>query len=44
MRDLGFRLMLIKPGFCDRETGEMKQADALFVRCDAVDELTRDAA
>jgi FkbM family methyltransferase len=36
MEQLGFKLMLITPGFCDSITGEMLQADGVFVRREAV--------
>ncbi|MFK8110728.1 MAG: FkbM family methyltransferase [Rubripirellula sp.] len=39
MEALGYRLMLITPGFRDCETGEMMQADGVFVRNEAVEEL-----
>lgn len=43
MQDLGYRLMLITPGFGDAQTGEMLQADGVFVRETAVQELKRAA-
>jgi FkbM family methyltransferase len=36
MEQLGFKLMLLTPGFCDHVTGEMLQADGVFVRREAV--------
>lgn len=39
MQNLGYKLMLITPGFCDRATGEMMQADGVFVRSEAVERL-----
>ena len=39
MQDLGYQLMLLTPGFRDRTTGEMMQADGVFVRSDAVQRL-----
>lgn len=36
MKSLGYRLMLLTPGFRDQETGEMMQTDAVFVREEAV--------
>jgi FkbM family methyltransferase len=44
MQDLGFRLMLLTPGFRDCETGEMMQADGVFVREEAVQRLTSERA
>ncbi len=35
----GFQLMKICPGFCDRRTGAMLQADGIFIRKEAVNEL-----
>ncbi len=37
MQQLGYRLMFISPGFRDRRTGEMMQADGIFVRNEAVE-------
>lgn len=39
MQELGYKLMLLTPGFRDQVTGEMMQADGVFVRSDAVDRL-----
>ncbi len=43
MESLGYRLMLLTPGFRDRDTGEMMQADGVFVRNDAVESVRRAA-
>ena len=43
MRQLGYRLMLLTPGFCNQETGEMMQTDGLFVREEAVNNMRRAA-
>lgn len=42
MESLGYRLMLLVPGFCDHATGEMMQADGVFVREEAVEALRSD--
>jgi hypothetical protein len=39
MRQLGYKLMLLTPGFRDHTTGEMMQADGVFVRHEAVEKL-----
>ena len=39
MEDLGYQLMTLEPGFRDRKTGAMLQADGIFVRRDAVSDL-----
>ncbi len=39
MESLGFQLVLLSPGFCDRRTGAMLQADGIFVRRAAVEQL-----
>jgi FkbM family methyltransferase len=39
MRQLGYKLMLLTPGFRDHTTGEMMQADGVFVRNEAVEKL-----
>lgn len=39
MHKLGYKLMLLTPGFRDQTTGEMMQADGVFVRRDAVQRL-----
>ncbi|MCG8649017.1 MAG: FkbM family methyltransferase [Pirellulales bacterium] len=39
MDGLGYQLMLLTPGFRDRVTGEMMQADGVFVRHEAVQRL-----
>ena len=39
MHQLGYKLMLLTPGFRDQTTGEMMQADGVFVRYEAVEEL-----
>lgn len=43
MRKLGYKLMLLTPGFRDHKTGEMMQADGLFVRQEAVEQLRQAA-
>lgn len=43
MKDLGYRLMLLQPGFRDCETGEMMQADGVFIRESEVQEMRRRA-
>jgi hypothetical protein len=42
MESLGYRLMLLVPGFCDHVTGEMMQADGVFVREEAVEALRKE--
>lgn len=44
MNQLGYKLMLLTPGFRDHQTGEMMQADGLFVRKEAVEQLRSQAA
>ena len=39
MQQLGYRLMLLTPGFRDQATGQMMQADGVFVRTEAVESL-----
>ena len=39
MEDIGYQLMTLSPGFRDRETGAMLQADGIFVRRDEVKAL-----
>ncbi len=39
MQQLGYKLMLLTPGFRDQTTGEMMQADGVFVRNEAVERL-----
>ena len=39
MQQLGYRLMLLTPGYRDHRTGEMMQADGVFVRNEAVERL-----
>jgi len=39
MEKLGFQMMLLSPGFCDRRTGLMLQADVIFMRKTAVEQL-----
>jgi hypothetical protein len=39
MQELGYKLMFLTPGFRDPATGEMMQADGIFVRNEAVEEL-----
>lgn len=39
MESLGYRLMLITPGFRDHVTGEMMQADGVFIRREAVESM-----
>lgn len=34
LRDIGFVLFSIEPGFCDPATGQMLQCDGLFIRAD----------
>ncbi len=39
MKELGYKLMLLTPGFRDQTTGEMMQADGVFIRNDAIRQL-----
>jgi hypothetical protein len=39
MEERGYKLMFLTPGFRDPKTGEMMQADGIFVRKRAVEEL-----
>ena len=39
MQQLGYKLMMLTPGFRDQTTGEMMQADGVFVRNEAVERL-----
>lgn len=39
MESMGFQLMLLSPGFRDRRTGAMLQADGIFIRKEAVEQL-----
>lgn len=43
METLGYRLMLLTPGFRDQQTGKMMQADGFFVRHEEVERLRRAA-
>jgi FkbM family methyltransferase len=44
MRQLGYKLMLLTPGFRDHQTGEMMQADGVFVRYEAVEQVRKECA
>ncbi|MFK8115146.1 MAG: FkbM family methyltransferase [Rubripirellula sp.] len=39
MESLGFQMILLSPGFCDQRTGVMLQADGIFVRHEAIEQL-----
>ena len=39
MNDLGFEMAMLEPGFQDARTGVMLQADGIFIRKSAVDQL-----
>ena len=39
LESLGYRLMLLTPGFRDRTTGQMMQADGVFIREDAIEQM-----
>ena len=37
MHQLGYKLMLLTPGFRDQSTGEMMQEDGVFIRNEAIE-------
>ena len=43
MESLGFQLLLLSPGFRDRRTGAMLQADGVFIRRDVIEQQKRAA-